>query len=198
VSKEQVWGWDGLQDFLNADVAPGFSLFSTGSGGGVSVYWSAPWYQQGYPGVKTSASGQVITYDPPGSDAGTQTLLTMPAGYKGRNVPDVSADADPFSGYLIYAEGGWYNSYGGTSFVAPQLNGVTALLRQRTRSRLGLENGMLYRYAEQRSRTPSVVDITAGDNWYYKGIPGYDAATGVGVLDVNNYANQVASESGCD
>lgn len=59
-------------------------------------------------------------------------------------------------------------------------------------------NAMLYRYAGQRTRTPSVVDITAGDNWYYDGAPGYEPAAGVGVLDVNNFANEIASESGCE
>ncbi|HEX3346106.1 MAG TPA: hypothetical protein VHS09_16095, partial [Polyangiaceae bacterium] len=200
VSQQQAWGWDGLQSFYDANVAPGVSLFSTGSGGGVSVYWPAPWYQQGYAGTQTSAAGQTITYDD-GVDP-VQTLITLPAGYHGRNVPDVSADADPFSGYLIYAQGEWLNSYGGTSFVAPQLNGVTALLRQRTHGRVGLLNGMLYRFAaaeRARSRTPApVVDVTAGDNWYYDGVAGYDAATGVGVLDVSNFANAVVTESGCD
>ncbi|MGD0530298.1 MAG: S53 family peptidase, partial [Polyangiaceae bacterium] len=145
VTKEQVWGWDGLQTFFDANIAPGYSLFSTGSGGGVSVYWPVPWYQQGYPGVQESASGQVITYND-GVDP-VQTLLDVPANYKGRNVPDVSADADPFSGYLLYVDGQWQNGWGGTSFVAPQLNGVTALLRQKTHGRVGLLNAAFYRYA---------------------------------------------------
>ena len=50
----------------------------------------------------------------------------------GRATPDVSTDADPFTGYEVYdsqyspnpLEAGW----GGTSFVAPQLNGSTALI----------------------------------------------------------------------
>jgi hypothetical protein len=43
-----------------------------------------------------------------------------------------------------------------------------------------------------------VVDITAGDNWYYDGVPGYEPAAGVGVLDVNNFASALAGESGCE
>ena len=30
---------------------------------------------------------------------------------------------------LSTADGGWENGYGGTSFVAPQMNGVSALVR---------------------------------------------------------------------
>jgi hypothetical protein len=30
-------------------------------------------------------------------------------------------------------------------------------------------------------------DITAGDNWYWHGRPGYDQATGVGVWDVADF-----------
>jgi subtilase family serine protease len=37
-----------------------------------------------------------------------------------------------------------YRTNGGTSFVGPQLNGVTALLAQYTEQRLGLWNPLLY------------------------------------------------------
>ena len=62
-----------------------------------------------------------------------QLYYSLPAYFPGRNVPDISFNGDPETGYIIY-----YTSsvsgfeiltfYGGTSFVAPQLNGVTALL----------------------------------------------------------------------
>ena len=39
-----------------------------------------------------------------------------------------------------------------------------------------------------------VTDITAGDNWFYNGVKGYDQATGVGVLDVAALADAIASE----
>jgi kumamolisin len=35
-------------------------------------------------------------------------------------------------------------------------------------------------------RHPPLRDITTGDNWFYKGAPGYDQATGVGVPDAAN------------
>ena len=72
----------------------------------------------------------------------------LPAGFAGRNVPDVSLDADPFSGFLLYSteDGGLLDGFGGTSFVAPQLNGISALLEQSSHGRLGLWNPMLYRF----------------------------------------------------
>ena len=193
IAKEQVWGWDYLTPYFG-------SQFSVGGGGGVSSVWPAPWYQQGTPGLRSTAPGQVVTYTTTtGTTTTTQTLVTLPANFKGRNLPDVSADADPFSGYLLYstADGGWLNGYGGTSFVAPQLNGVSALARQRTGGRVGLWNPMLYRFAESRGQSGSV-DITAGDNWYYDGVRGYEPAAGVGVIDAARFIKAIASESGCE
>jgi kumamolisin len=199
ISSEQAWGWDYIANYFVAnDVPPPAgsttwdqALFSTGGGGGVSSFWLAPYYQEGVPGQRVTEPGQVLTYS---DEAGSQTLLTLPAHFPGRNVPDVSADADPETGYSILstADGGWNYYYGGTSFVAPQMNGVSALVRQRTGGRVGLWNPMLYRYAE-RARA-GLVDVTAGDNWYYDGIPGYDAASGLGVLDAARFANSVASD----
>jgi subtilase family serine protease len=193
ISQEQVWGWDYLAPYFP-------SQFSVGGGGGVSSVWPAPWYQDDYPGARTTEPGQVVTYtSTTGTTTTTQTLLTLPAKFEGRNVPDVSADADPFSGYLLYstADGGWLNGYGGTSFVAPQLNGVSALVRQRTHGRVGLWNPMLYRFARSRGESGSV-DITAGDNWFYDGVRGYEPAAGLGVIDAAKFAKAVAQETGCE
>ena len=76
----------------------------------------------------------------------------MTSGYgSGRAVPDVAADADPFSGYLLYEpsfagvgepvlQGGW----GGTSFVSPQMNGSTAVIDSYLGHRVGLWNPSIY------------------------------------------------------
>ena len=49
---------------------------------------------------------------------------------------------------------------------------------------------MLYRFA---GHDRAVMDVTAGDNWFYDGVKGYDAASGVGTLDVAAFAETVAS-----
>jgi kumamolisin len=199
VPTEQVWGWDYLQDYLVKFVDPSFqdALFPAGGGGGVSIFWPRPAYQSGTGGIRRSEPGQSIIFD---DGTGPQDLLDLPARFAGRNVPDVSLNADPESGYFFIStpDGGLNEGFGGTSFVAPQLNGISALLEQVAGSRLGLWNPMLYRYKKLYGNGASspLVDIVAGDNWCYKGIPGYEPGAGLGVLNVANLAKAVARDSG--
>ena len=141
VDHEQVWGWDYIQDYLVKFLGPQNqnSLFPVGTGGGVSILWRRPGYQSNTRGLRRTEHGQRVIFDD-GSGAGPQDLLDLPGGFAGRNVPDVSLDADPFSGFIIVssADGGLIDGFGGTSFVAPQLNGITALLGEATHRRLGL------------------------------------------------------------
>ena len=76
--------------------------------------------------------------------------------------------------------------------------GISALLAQATGGgRLGLWNPMLYRFQQiyGYSNASPFVDITAGDNWFYHGIPGYEPGAGLGVLDVTKLAAAVARDS---
>jgi hypothetical protein len=124
-------------------------------------------------------------------------LDVLPAFYPGRNVPDVSFNADPDTGYVIYytssATGfGLFHCYGGTSFVDQQLNGVTALLRQDLRTRVGFLNPALYTLAQTGQayfgpRAP-LHAIAYGDNWFYYGSNGYNPEAGLGTMDVTNFA----------
>jgi kumamolisin len=196
VAKEQVWGWDALEAYLVQNVDPGFlhALFPAGAGGGVSTFWPVPLYQRGVQGIRKTEPNQSIIFD---DGTGPVDLLDLPAGFAGRNVPDVSLDADPFSGYLLVStpDGGLLSGFGGTSFVAPQLNGIMALVSQANGSRrLGLINPMLYRFKRQVGAGAPLVDIRAGDNWFYAGIPGYDPGAGLGVLNVANFSAAVGRE----
>ena len=123
-------------------------------------------------------------------------IFVLPAHFHGRNVPDVAFDADPDTGYVVF-----YTSdvkgfkelpfIGGTSFVAPQLNGVTALLAQNAGHRLGFLNPLLYGLAlAGGSHGPNAVlnPISAGDNWFYYGRNGYSPAAGLGTLNIANLA----------
>ena len=189
VSTQQVWGWDYIQNYLVKYLGTTYDHagFPVGSGGGVSIFWRLPSYQEGISGIRLSEPGQSVIYN-------NQVLLKLPANFRGRNLPDVSFNADPYSGYIIYAQvlGGVSDGWGGTSFVAPQLNGVSALISQRLgEKRVGLWNPTLYRLQYTHgygSRSP-FVDITAGDNWFYYGVPGYEPAAGIGTLDVTELAN---------
>jgi kumamolisin len=195
IPTEQAWGWDYLDKLCALLGTPNpvtCGTFPGGGGGGVSVFMPLPFYQYFVPGVITSASGQALFNEqtkPP------QLVFKLPANFAGRNVPDISLNADPDTGYVI-----WYTSdvngfeveqfIGGTSFVAPQLNGITALYDQGLGYRVGLLNNDLYNLvrlgAAYSGRNPPLRDITSGDNWFYTGERGYDQASGVGVPDVTN------------
>ena len=151
--------------------------FPTGGSGGVSTLWPVPAYQQGLAGVATSQPGQALI-----QLGGTPTVLaTLPANVAGRNLPDLSANADGHSGYLLYTAD-TMESYGsGTSFVAPQLAGVLALIDQALGHRMGQLNPLLYRL--QAAGAAPARQILCGDNWGYLAHAGYNQATGLGALD---------------
>lgn len=196
VSQERVWGWDYIENYLVAVLGDDFlhAFFPSGGGGGVSTFWPRPLYQLGVHGVRNTEPNQSVIFDD-GSGAGPEDLMDLPAHFAGRNVPDVSANADPFSGYLVVSteDGGLLSGLGGTSFVAPQLNGVSALLSQAIGGRrVGLWNPMLYRFKRTiNGAAQPLVDITAGNNWFYAGAPGYTPGAGLGVLNVAKLAAAV-------
>jgi kumamolisin len=191
---ERVWGWDylnrlcaklGYSDPVSCGTFPG------GGGGGVSVFFDEPDYQFALHGAQRSQPGQSWTFD-------GQLLFNLPANFAGRNVPDLSFNADPDTGYEIYYTSsvsgfGIDTFWGGTSFVAPQLNGVTALLGQSTKERLGLLNPLVYSLAltdqAYTGANPPLHAIKYGDNWFYFGHSGYNQGAGLGTLDVANFAN---------
>lgn len=118
----------------------------------------------------------------------------------GRATPDVSADADPWTGYEEYFTGfsgspledGW----GGTSFVAPQLNGATAAIDSLLGRRVGFWNPAIYRFAAQEDSpfTPLDTASSGNDNLYYTGTPGqrYNVGSGLGYPDLADLARDFA------
>ena len=179
VKQERAWAWDYIvrqaAEQGQAANAPRSAYFSVGDGGGVSSYWTVPWYQNGTPGIALTQPNQAYTEN---TGSGPVTLVTLPSNFAGRNLPDVSTNADPYSGYQFIEEGTVADGYGGTSFVAPELNGVTALFVQSLGARVGQVNPILYEVGNS-----AFPDVTAGNNWGYKAAAGYDQATGVGKLD---------------
>jgi kumamolisin len=200
ITQESVWGWDYIENYFEKNFGEDLGLFSVGGGGGVSVFWPVPLYQLITPGIRTSEKGQkLIDLDPLDTLGINQTtpitLLTLPANFHGRNVPDESLDADPETGFVYVAStdspNGIVTGEGGTSFVAPQLNGITALLIQSThRGRIGFWNPQLYLLNAlygTRNGAP-ITDIKAGDNWFYNGVKGYEPGAGMGTVNVANFA----------
>jgi len=140
---EAVWN-DGGADAAGAPAA--------GTGGGVSAAWTMPAYQSGAPagvGVVQADSGQAC---------GAQLC---------RQVPDVAADGDPNSGYVVFvtdpANGSGWAVAGGTSASAPLWAAFTALANASAACRgftLGFENPALYAVAGS-AYTANFHDVTA-------------------------------------
>jgi subtilase family serine protease len=194
---ERVWGWNYIEPVcaqMKQDPIT-CGIFPVGGGGGVSIEFAEPFYQKAIKGIQVSQPNQVLLNE----DTIPPTLIyTLPANYAGRNVPDVALNSDPYTGYALgytssstgkYAV---YDGNGGTSFAAPQLNGVTQLLGETAGKRLGLLNPLLYKLGNRLSSyagsaAPLKV-IASGNNDFYYGGKGYSPAAGVGTLNVANLA----------
>jgi subtilase family serine protease len=204
---EQVWN-DDVYNLQN--LSPGQSPLS-GSGGGASLFETRPTWQTGVAGIAS----------------GTTRLL-----------PDISLAASPnFPGYVFCtsdttyygttesgscvvgfrdATQGYVNAAGGTSFVAPILSGLIAVLNQAKgyTAGQGLINPTLYTLAANSNTYATAFhDITTGSNACLAGTTycgtgdqtsdfaagtGYDEATGLGSIDFYNLVTAWPSGGGAN
>jgi kumamolisin len=151
------------------------------TGGGLSAAWPMPSYQ-----ATAAAALGVTNANSSGAPCASPTLC--------REVPDVAADGDPFTGYVIFAEDEW-QVVGGTSASAPLWAAMTSLVdayptcRGRT---VGFVNPALYLIAGT-NYAGNFHDVSAASPFGYatndsltKGkqpfpvTPGYDMTTGLG------------------
>ncbi len=155
-------------------------------GGGLSANWSRPAWQTGPGTTNTYTNGN-------------------------REVPDLSAPADPSTGYVIFSAGlgagSTYGVVGGTSGAAPFAAAAFAIMNQvflaRLGHRLGFTSPSLYQLL---ASSPGVYhDVTVGNNCaqgpgstcaiagnVYPATAGYDLATGVGTIKTTAFANALA------
>jgi subtilase family serine protease len=149
------------------------------TGGGKSVLFARPYYQNG---VRQTVGGM-------------------------RGIPDVSmngACTSPVNVYEGFAgqQAGWYVVCG-TSESTPLFAGIVALADQMAGHPLGLINPALYKLAAQRA--PGVVQVTSGSNsvefsqgghtyWVhgYTARDGYSRAAGVGTIDAQYFVPELA------
>jgi len=181
VTDERAWAWDYIvsqaaKQGLGAQ-NPEADYFSTGGGGGVSTLFKRPWYQDGVDGIRPTQPNQVFTYN---VGNGVDTV-TLPSYYHGRNVPDMVANADPYSGYQYISGGQLQSGWGGTSFVAPLFNGSLSLVAQVFGGRVGQVQPVLY-YLQN----VAIKDVTRGTNWGFVARAGFDDATGLGTPDLGH------------
>ncbi|MHB1733487.1 MAG: S53 family peptidase, partial [Ferrimicrobium acidiphilum] len=168
IPKQLTWGWDYLWPMYQALGASSESAAAggliVGSGGGYSALFNGPSYQTGvgasgysdYQFINPTAYQDIsptslylptsFTLTPaPGLSTGTK------AGF--RATPDVAFNADPQTGYVAYDPqfvqpfGSALVDFGGTSFIGPQLNGVTADYESSLGHRIGFWNPNIYRFA---------------------------------------------------
>ncbi len=152
----------------------------TGGGGGVSAYFAQPTFQNGSGVSNAYSTGK-------------------------REVPDVSADADPYSGYSVYctaaasgcpSNNGWVE-VGGTSAAAPLWAGLAAdtnaYLAGLGKPTLGTANATLYHLFNTTQTYPAFHDVTSGTNLYYPSTAGFDLASGIGTPDGWNLARDAAT-----
>lgn len=202
VAQQRAWGWDYLFPLWQTFGAPNEQTWAEenigGSNGGYSGIFAEPSYQEGVSGVNQFHAVQWFTPIDSNTNWSFNANPPVVTGHTngGRAMPDVAMNADPITGYTIYSTlfGGnnWSAGWGGTSFVAPQLNGIAALINAANGGRVGFWNPQIYRFAQQQNSpfTPMDATGTANDNLYYSGTPGtiYNAATGLGTPDVARLA----------
>lgn len=175
------------------------SLIGSGAGGGgVSSLWCMPNYQYRprIPGIISPDS--------------KQDTNTSCKSKHFREVPDISADGDPLSGYATFYDGDWlFGGVGGTSAATPLWASIAALtdaspfckaygsrgatLPQTLYSVVAGHHSYVY------AAKPQVVrDVTSGNNDYtpsgytgglYPATRGYDMASGLGVPMVSGLFN---------
>lgn len=162
IASEVVWN-----NLINPDPSdPAFH--PSGTGGGISDIFDLPDWQKNIPFLQT----------PPNSH------------FRGRGVPDVSANADPRTGYAILIpvygangnkQGTKLIRLGGTSAATPLWAACIARLNQALRAHAGHLNPLLYMRVAPRG----FHDITVGNNGAYSAASGWDACTGLGTPDGN-------------
>ena len=160
----------------------GFDTDGAG-GGGESAFFSEPSYQKSFPGIPSTG------------------------GHRG--VPDVSADADPETGYLVWHAGGWLQ-VGGTSASAPLWAALMAMTNAKcSSSPVGFVNPAMYFAATDAVKAIVLNDIVTdsrfpgNDSNDYTGDGGgqypvlakYDMATGLGSPVGDALATQLCKTS---
>jgi subtilase family serine protease len=152
-------------------------------GGGKSVLFSRPWYQDGVKKVVGNSRG----------------------------VPDISMSGacngavDTYNSYGGIPAG-WYPTCG-TSEATPLFSGVVALADQVAGHGLGLINPALYQLSAEHA--PGIVDVTSGNNTVsftqggkeytvqgYSATKGYDLASGVGTVNGAYFVPELARAAG--
>jgi subtilase family serine protease len=184
-------------------------LFETGWSTGISELSGSSWSFQGEQGA--SGGGASLEWAQPSYQTGVvPTALATAAGNRGglvRTVPDISADADPFTGIAVglltfpasgpptYSE----SDIGGTSLAAPLVAGIVTSAQQGQAKPFGFINPALYKLAKTDAYH-DVLPITGSTPTAYDGVWCPAALCGAVALttfddqsyDMDGYTGQVS------
>jgi len=109
-------------------------------------------------------------------------LSVNPSKFRGRGVPDVAGNAAHSSGYKVLVNGKQM-ILGGTSAVAPLYAGLIALINQASGRQAGFINPHLYNNPSFFRQIVKGNNITAHPGLGYTACKGWNACTGLGVLE---------------
>ena len=153
--------FESTQGVYYREMAWGAPLDESGAGGGPSQFYTLPDFQKS---------------------------VISSLGHGMRQVPDVSADADPATGFHIVF-GGRDGQAGGTSAATPLWAATIALINQDLDKKgfheVGFANPALYWMGQNSGTLPAKPfhDVTTGNNLAYDAGSGWDFATGWGSMD---------------
>jgi subtilase family serine protease len=171
----------------------GTRLFETGWSTGVSVLIGRHWVFQGEQGA--AGGGPSLLWAQPSWQQGiVPDALAQAPGDRGglvRSAPDISADADPFTGFAVgmlafhkhrpptYSE----SDIGGTSLAAPLVAGLVTAAQQGQPVPFGFLNPALYQlYAHDSGVLHDTLPLTSGSPAAYRGTACPTATCGATVL----------------
>jgi subtilase family serine protease len=174
-------GWGSHRDFVDYSGATGVyeealpGDFYAGAGGGVSTLFTEPWYQKG---------------------TVPNSLARSRGGAAMRVDPDISADADPYTGFAYgQTVGGVFsiNGVGGTSLACPLIAGMQADASTHRLFSIGFANPLLYAVGGfafrdvtpphsiiAATRRQATALVTFNEDTSLNVTKGYDDVTGIG------------------
>ena len=159
----------------------GTRLFETGWSDGISLLFGKSWLFLGENGA-AGGGPSLIWAEPSYQDSVVPAALATPPGNRGgtvRSVPDISADADPFTGFAVglltfHNKSGRPPTYGqfpvgGTSESSPLVAGMVAAAQQGQPTAFGFANPAFYQLAGSSALTDTL-PLTSGSPAAYRGV----------------------------
>jgi subtilase family serine protease len=159
------------------------------------------WYEtRAGPGNLSGTEGGVSTVfsEPPWQfrSAAQPTIANVSAqqgvGVLGRTEPDLALPANATIAYVARNSAGvYFDVLEGTSIASPLLAGMLAEMAAVAGHPFGYLSPEVYRIASYFTAHPGagdpLLDVTAGSNFFFPALPGWDATTGWGLLDPGKF-----------